>query len=245
MSAQNHFLPDTAQLEELLKKHHPKMMILNFPSNPTSATIQIGKLEEIVNLACKYQCVIAYDNAYSEIYYDEAHKPVSILQIPKAKEIAIETHSFSKTFSMTGWRIGFAVGNPKLIAALLRLKTNIDSGPLISVQEVASFGLKNYSSITNEMRAVYRERKDLCIEGLKKIGIEYFDPKATFFVWCRVPNGMPSMDFCKKLIKEQGLVVTPGIGFGSEGEGFFRLSLTVAKEQLISALDKLSQCIKS
>lgn len=239
--AENAFAPNPKELEELIKKHHPKYILLNFPSNPTSATVSRSVLTEIVSLARRHHTILVSDNAYSEMYFDEAEKPLSLLEIEGAKEIAIEFHSFSKTYNMTGWRIAFAVGNEKLIAGLLRAKTNIDSGPLLAVQEAAIYCLENSETLSEPIRAVYRNRKQILLEGLKGLGIEYLDPKATFFVWCKVPGKIPSMEFTKSLIEKVGLVVTPGMGFGKEGEGFFRLSMTVSEESLKDALARLKR----
>jgi LL-diaminopimelate aminotransferase len=167
------------------------------------------------------------------------------MEIPGAKEIGIEFHSFSKTFNMTGWRLGFAVGNPALVAGLLRVKTNIDSGPLLAVQEGGQFALKNYETLVPPLRDIYRERRTIALNGLKEMGIEFFSPDATFFVWAKVPKGKSSMEFTKELIQTQGLVVTPGIGFGEQGEGFFRLSLTVKNDSIVDALNRMKGYLRT
>ena len=237
LKAQNAFLPDVTDLERLMVQHQPKYLLLNFPSNPTSATCSRELLTQIVTLAKRHNVILGYDNAYSEMYFD--NKPISLMEIPGAKEIGIEFHSFSKTFNMTGWRLGFAVGAPELVAGLARVKTNIDSGPLLTVQEAGIFALKNYEQLVAPLRDIYRERREICLKGLKELGIEYFKPEATFFVWAKVPKGKSSMTFTKELIAQEGLVVTPGIGFGEQGEGFFRLSLTVSNKSILEALEKL------
>ena len=242
---ENQFLPDPARLEELLVKHSPKFMILNYPSNPTSACCPRKLLEEIVQLARKHNTIILYDNAYSEIYFDQKDRPCSILEIPGAKDIAIEFHSLSKSFNMTGWRLGYAVGNAKLVSALLKVKTNIDSGPLLAIQEAGAFALSQADEFTGEIRAVYARRRKQLLEGLVKLGIEYFPPAATFFVWARVPNAGSSMDFAKELIESEGLVVTPGIGFGKEGESFFRIALTVPESKIEEALRRLENFLRN
>ena len=242
---QNQFQPDLQELETLLLVHQPKYVLLNFPSNPTSAVCTRKVLTEIVALARKHGTILISDNAYSEMYFDRNERPLSLLEIPGAKEIAIEFHSFSKTFNMTGWRIAFAVGNPELIAGLLRVKTNIDSGPLLAVQKASEFALAHSEELCEPIRDLYRQRREIALSGLKSLGIEFFYPKATFFVWAKVPKQERSMDFTKRLIADQGLVVTPGIGFGQEGEGFFRLSLTVPKAQIEEALNRLERAIKS
>lgn len=171
-------------------------------------------------IARRHQVVLAYDNAYCEMYYDAANRPPSLLEIPGAKEVAIEFHSFSKTFNMTGWRLGFAVGNEKLVQALLKVKTNVDSGPLLAVQEAGIFALENAEVLCGPIRKVYEERREFLLSRLNRIGIEYCKPEASFFVWAKVPGGMPSMEFAKALISREGLVVTPGIGFGQPARAF-------------------------
>lgn len=237
------FLPDANQLEDLMRAHRPRYMVLNFPANPTSAVIPRARLEEIVGLARRYGVVILFDNAYSEIYFDAAQKPISVLEIPGAKEVAIEMHSFSKTYNMTGWRLGFAAGNPELVAGLLRAKTNIDSGPLLAVQDACTRILPRSDEFAEPIRQVYRERRQVLLDGLTRLGIEYFPPQATFYVWARVPNGQRSMEFTRHLIDKVGVVVTPGIGFGEHGEGYFRLALTVEPPQIVDALNRLESAL--
>lgn len=238
------FQPDLNELETLLLVHQPKYVLVNFPSNPTSATCSRAVMTEMVSLARKHHTILVSDNAYSEMYFDKKDRPLSLLEIPGAKEVAIEFHSLSKTFNMTGWRIAFAVGNPELIAGLLRVKTNIDSGPLLAVQKAAEFALANSETLAQPIRDLYFERREVVLKEMDRLGIEYFYPKATFFVWAKVPGKQASMEFVKGLISNQGLVVTPGIGFGAEGEGFFRLALTVPNAQLIEAMNRLEKALK-
>lgn len=244
MSADNGFVPELNELEDQMKEHKPRYMIANFPSNPTSATITREQLEGIVALARKHNVIILSDNAYAEIYFDDAHKPMSILEVEGAKECCIEFHSFSKTYNMTGWRIAFAVGNADLVAGLLQAKTNVDSGPLLSVQETAAWCLENYKELSDPIRKVYADRRTVLLDGLKRIGIEHHPLDATFFLWAKTPKGKPSLDMCKELIKDHGLVVTPGMGFGTEGEGFFRLAMTVDIPQMNECLQKLEDWVK-
>ena len=242
--AENGFVPDLIEIESLLVLHKPKYLLINFPCNPTSAVVDREFLSQLVFLARKYETILVSDNAYSEMYYDENDKPLSILEIPGAMDVAIEFQSFSKTFNMTGWRIAYAVGNSKLIAGLLRAKTNIDSGPLLAVQEASIYAMKNGKALTEPIREVYRKRRKIILEGLDSLGIKYLYPKATFFVWAQVPGGEPSMDFAKRLIEKEGLVVTPGIGFGKEGDKFFRLALTVPDSSLVDAINRLGRAIR-
>ncbi len=241
LKPENGFLPQAKQVEQLFLSHRPKYLLLNFPSNPTSVVCPKGTLEEIVYLAKKHSVILAYDNAYSEIYFDDKHRPASLLEIPGALDVAIEFHSLSKTFNMTGWRVGFVVGNPELIAGLIKYKTNIDSGPFLAAQDAGAFALDNAEMLTAPLRTVYLERMKIATRALGALGIEYVEPKATFYVWARVPGNRSSMEFTKALIESEGLVVTPGIGFGREGEGFFRLSLTTGEAQLKTAFERLGR----
>lgn len=238
--AEHGFLPDLTELEALLLKHSPKMMVLNFPSNPTSRVCPKEKLQELVNLALRHNTLLVYDNAYSELYFGDT-PPVSILEIPGARECAIEMHSFSKSYNMTGWRLGFATGNARLVAGLLKAKTNIDSGPLLAVQQAVAWLLESSETFSGPIRDLYRRRRDVLVQELNRIGIESLPCEATLFVWARVPGGMGSMQFATELIEKASLVVTPGIGFGAEGEGFFRMALTVPEEELKRAARRLEE----
>ncbi|MBI1859809.1 MAG: aminotransferase class I/II-fold pyridoxal phosphate-dependent enzyme [Deltaproteobacteria bacterium] len=244
LKAEHGFVPQAKQVEQIFLSQRPKYMLLNFPSNPTSVVCPRETLEEIVYLAKRHSVILAYDNAYSEIYFDEKRRPISLLEIPGAEDVAIEFHSLSKTFNMTGWRVGFAAGNPDLVAGLLKYKTNIDSGPFLAAQEAGAFALDQAEVITPPIRAVYAERLAYAKKALGKLRIEYLDPSATFYVWAKVPGNRSSMDFAIKLIEAEGLVVTPGIGFGKDGEGFFRLALTTDLANLKIAFDKLTRFLK-
>ncbi|MFM8313467.1 MAG: aminotransferase class I/II-fold pyridoxal phosphate-dependent enzyme [Deltaproteobacteria bacterium] len=241
--AENGFVPDLHELESLMVLHKPKYLLVNFPSNPTSAVVGRDFLTELVFLARKYETILVSDNAYSEMYYEDSDRPLSILEIPGAMDVAIEFQSFSKTFNMTGWRIAYAVGNSKLISGLLRAKTNIDSGPLLAVQEAGIYALKNGKVLSEPIRELYRKRKTIVVQGLDQLGIQYLKPRATFFIWAKVPGKETSMDFTKRLIENEGLVVTPGIGFGKEGEGYFRLALTVPDASLQDAIKRLGRAL--
>ncbi len=239
LRSENGFLPDLKELETLIQKHRPRLLFLNFPSNPTTATCSKHLLTQIVSIVKQYGVYLAYDNAYSEIYFGDENRPPSILEISEARDCAIEFHSLSKSFNMTGWRLGYAVGNSKILSALLRVKTNVDSGPLLSVQQGGIFALEHSDELIPQVIQPYIERRKLLVKELERLHIEFFSPRATFFVWAKVPGGRSSMAFCKTLIESQGLIVTPGIGFGSEGESFFRLALTVSSEKISEAMKRL------
>jgi len=241
LRADRGFLPDVGELESQMRQHKPKYCILNFPSNPTSVMCSRELMEKVVQLCKTYKVVLAYDNAYSEIYLNPAVKPFSVLEIPGAKDVAVEFHSLSKTFNMTGWRLGFATGNASLLQGLLKAKTHIDSGPLLSVQEVGAYALAHSDEISEPIRQVYRARAKVLHQGLKRIGIETVPSETTFFVWSKIPIKQTSMEFTKGLIDQEGLVVTPGIGFGAEGEGFFRLAMTVPENEIESSLSRLEK----
>ncbi len=218
-----------------------KMMFLNYPNNPTAATIDIGFLKEAVDFAKDNNIILCYDNAYSEITYDGYQAP-SILEVDGATDVAIEFHSLSKTFNMTGDRIGFAVGNKQLVAGLTKIKSQIDSGPPVYTQKVAVKALSTYTSnnppeFLKKNNQILQERRDLLVETLCKLGYKCDKPKATFYVWVNCKGD--SMKFATKLL-DVGVAVTPGIGFGKYGEGFVRITFTQPKERIIEACSRIA-----
>ncbi len=239
LKEENGFLPDLDTIPgDVLKR--TKLMFIGYPNNPTSATAEIEFYERVVELAKEYDFVVASDNAYSEICYD-GYKPVSFLEAKGAMDVGMEFHSLSKTFNMTGWRIGFAVGNRDVIAALGKVKTNIDSGIFQAIQVAGIYALDHAEELNKPIRSVFQERKDRMAAALKKAGFEFKEPKATFYFWVKVPEGYTSESFTRKLLEEKGIVVTPGNGFGEAGEGYFRISITSprveeAVERIESAL---------
>jgi LL-diaminopimelate aminotransferase len=224
--------------ENILKK--TKIMFLNYPNNPTSACATKDFYKDVVSLAKTYNFMVASDNAYSELYFDNK-KPISFLEIEGAKEIGVEFHSLSKTFNMTGWRIGFVVGNDEVIEGLGKVKTNIDSGVFQAVQEAGEKALNHEEEITPAIRGIYEERRTLVNEYLKKLGFSYKKPEATFYFWIKIDKD--SASFAKFLLEKCGVVVTPGIGFGKEGEGYIRLSITQDKERLKEAMKRISNAL--
>lgn len=234
---ENDFLPDLDAIPEGIRKK-AKLMFINYPNNPTSAVTEKWFFKEVVEFASKYNILVCHDAAYTEVSYD-GFKPPSFLEVDGAEEVGMEFHSLSKTFNMTGWRLGFAAGNNKAIAGLGKIKTNIDSGVFQAVQHAGIEGLKNYSLGMVERRKIYEERRNIFCKGLHEIGLKYHTPKATFYVWFEVPEGISSKDFASKLLTEAGIVVTPGNGFGKYGEGYIRVSITIRTERLVEAVERL------
>ncbi|MCX8040894.1 MAG: LL-diaminopimelate aminotransferase [Thermodesulfobacteriaceae bacterium] len=231
------FLPDLGSIpSNILQK--TKILWLNYPNNPTTSSASKEFFKEVIKLAKKYNFIVAHDAAYVEIYFETP--PPSILEIDEAKERTIEFHSLSKTFCMTGWRIGFAIGNSFLISALAKVKNNVDSGVFTALQEAGAFALENLESLTPSIRMTFKKRRDFLTEELKKLGFKFKIPSATFYLWVKTPENYSSQEFCKKLLNETGIVVTPGVGFGKYGEGYFRIALTVEEEKLKKALQRIS-----
>jgi LL-diaminopimelate aminotransferase len=222
LRASNGFLPDFARIE----RRGAKLIYLNYPNNPTSAMSGRALFSDACAFCSEGGIVLVNDAAYSEITYDRRFEPL----FPVAREKAIpyiEFFSFSKTFSITGWRVGFAIGSPEVIDALARIKTNIDSGAFGAIQEaVAVMMTDHFVPASERVRRVYGERKALLTKSLERTKLEFTPPEATFYFWIRTPDGRGSIEFCKILLEETGIVATPGVGFGEKGEGYFRLSLT-------------------
>ncbi len=226
----NKFLPDLEKIPKSVKKR-AKILYLNYPNNPTTVSAPRSFMEKAVKFCIKNKILLAWDNAYSEIYFDK--KPLSIFQVKGADKIALEFHSLSKTFSMTGFRIGWVCGNPKAINILAKVKSNVDSGIFRAVQDAAIIVLdKNLNYVTN-LRKTFAQRRKRLLQTLKEIGFQKFYSEATFYIWAKIPPSFKSsLDFSKYLIEEEGIVVTPGVGFGKYGEGFIRFALTVDKGEL-------------
>jgi len=235
----NGFLPSLGDINPEVALQ-AKLMWINYPNNPTAATVDVDFFREVVEFARRYNIVLCHDLAYSELSYDGYRAP-SLLQVEGAKEIAVEFHSLSKSFCMTGWRIGFAVGNKDLLGALKGVKTNIDSGVFQAVQEAGEEALRMGEELISRIREIYRRRRDFFVQGLKDLGWEVSLPRATFYLWIKVPENGSSFDFARTLLEKCGIVVTPGVGFGPSGEGYIRVALTVDEERLKEALDRLEK----
>jgi LL-diaminopimelate aminotransferase len=233
----NNFLPDlTAIPAEILDS--AKMMFLNYPNNPTGASATTAFFEEVVGLARQHNIIVCHDFAYSEMTFD-GYVPPSFLEVDGAKEVGIEFHSLSKTYNMTGWRIGFAVGNAQVIGGLGQIKSNIDSGIFEAIQIAGIEALEGDQGCLDEMRDIYTERRDVLVRGLHDLGLRMDIPKATFYVWIEVPSGQTSASFSQLLLEKIGIVATPGNGFGAPGEGYIRMALTVSKERLQEAVERM------
>lgn len=235
LKEENGFLPDIDSIpEDVCKK--AKLIFINYPNNPTSACAGTDFYKKVIEFANKHNIIVCHDAAYSEVYYEE--KPISFMEIDGAKEVGIEFHSLSKTYNMTGWRIGFAVGNKDILSGLGKVKTNLDSGVFQAIQEAGIVALKTEDSILKQIRNVYKERRDILYEGLKNAGFTLKKPAATFYLWVKVPNGK-SIDFVAKLLKEAEVLCTPGVGFGEHGEGYIRFALTQSKEKIKEAVERI------
>lgn len=230
------FVPEIRELDRRVTPR-TRLVWVNYPNNPTGATAPRSFYEELVAWAAGRDLLIASDAAYSELYYDEP--PPSVLQIPGARERTLEFHSFSKTFNMTGWRIGFAAGAAPLVDLLVRFKANVDSGAPQATQIAAAWGLSGLPAHGQALRAVYRERRDAVLDGLRALGCPVPTPGGAFFVWGRVPEGERSMDFVARVFEETGVLLTPGTGFGDGGEGYFRVALTSSVDVIRRALGKI------
>jgi LL-diaminopimelate aminotransferase len=219
-----------------------RLMFLNYPNNPTAATATRSFYEEAIRFARRNHLIICHDAAYSEIFFD-GERPVSFLEIPGAREVGVEFHSLSKTYNMTGWRIGFAVGNAAVLSALGKVKSNIDSGAFQAVQEAGMAAMSLDDSVVEGLRKIYQERRDVLVGGLSRIGLSVDVPKATFYVWIQVPKRKTSSGFSAELLNRAGIVTTPGNGFGKSGQGYIRMALTVPKARLVEAVKRLEDLI--
>ena len=219
-----------------------KLVYLNYPNNPTAAVAPREYLERTVEFCRRHSIVIAYDNPYVEVTFDGYVAP-SILEIPGAMDVAVEFHSLSKSFCMTGWRLGFAVGRPEIIAALGRVKNYVDTGAFLAVQVAGKAVLDRAESLVRPYVEQFRERRDAILPALRAQGFEPETPRATMYVWVPLPEGLPSAAFQKKALEEVGVVTLPGSGFGAGAEGFFRIALTVATPRLVEAAERLGKVL--
>ncbi len=240
LTEKNNFLPDLGEIpRSTLRK--TKLIFLNYPNNPTSAMAPVSFYKEVVQIAVQYNIIVCHDASYTEIYFGK--KPLSFMQVPGAKDVGIEFHSLSKTYNMTGWRIGFAVGNREVLAGLGKIKTNLDSGVFQAVQEAAIVALETEDSILSKIRMTYQERRDTLFNGLRKIGMHVTKPDATFYIWAKIPSRFDSMGFVKHLLNRAGVLATPGNGFGDAGEGYVRFALTAPVEKIQEAVERIEKIL--
>ncbi|MFC1940669.1 LL-diaminopimelate aminotransferase [Chloroflexota bacterium] len=238
LSEKNNFFPDFNSVPEYILKK-TKLLWINYPNNPTAAVADLDFFNRTVEFARRYELAVCHDGPYTEVAFDD-YQPVSFLQADGAKEVSVEFHSLSKSYNMTGWRIGMVVGNAAMIGALKILKSNLDSGIPQAIQYAAIKALNGPQDCIQEHNAIYQKRRDLVVEVLNKIGLKAGLPKASLYVWAKVPEGYTSAEFTTDLLEQVGVVVTPGAGYGRNGEGYVRLSLTIADAGLVKGLSRLA-----
>ncbi|MFC2021395.1 LL-diaminopimelate aminotransferase [Chloroflexota bacterium] len=236
--AENDFLPDYSSIPEDISQK-ARLLWINYPNNPTGAVADIEFFNRTVEFARRHDLLVCHDGPYTEIAFD-GYKTVSFLQADGAREVGVEFHSLSKSFNMTGWRIGMVVGNADMVKALKALKSNIDSGIPQAIQYAAIEALRGSQDCIQEHNDIYQKRRDLMVDMLNSIGLEAKPPKASLYVWVKVPEGYNSTDFATDLLEQVGVVVTPGLGYGQGGEGYVRLSLTIPDAGLVKGLSRLA-----
>lgn len=239
LTMESHFLPDLDAVPAAVAAK-ATLMYLNYPNNPTGATANLGFFERAVDFARKHDIVLCHDLAYSEVAFD-GYRPPSILQVQGAKDVAVEFHSLSKTYNMTGWRVGMAVGGQRLLENLRLVKMNVDSSQFGAIQETGAYALLSPQDDVEQRAKHYQARRDLLIAALQTKGLRPLVPRASFYVWVPTPEGYGSMDFAMHMLREIGVIVVPGIGFGEYGEGYVRFSLTVADHRLQEAVERIKQ----
>jgi LL-diaminopimelate aminotransferase len=239
LTAENKFIPDLEKIPADAARK-AKMLFINYPNNPTGAVAGKDFFEKAVNFARKNNLLLVSDLAYSEMGYD-GYKPSSVLEIPGAKEVTIEFHSLSKTYNMTGWRIGMAVGNREAVQALATIKSNIDSGAFKAIQFAAIEALSGPQTCVEESRKIFEERRNVLIDGLNSLGWKLERPKATFYMWIPVPKNETSASFTEKLLEKCGILVVPGSGYGPAGEGYVRMAITIPRERIAEAVQRMKE----
>lgn len=238
LTEENDFLPDLEQIPPEVARQ-AKLLWLNYPNNPTASVAGLDFFEEVVNFASRYNLAVCHDAPYTEVAFD-GYRPVSFLQVPGAKEIGIEFNSLSKSYNMTGWRVGMAVGNTRMIEVLRRIKSNLDSGISQAIQYAAIEALRGPQDCIEEHNRIYQRRRDLMVKALTEIGLKVSSPKASLYMWARIPQGYTSVEYATRLLDEAGVVVTPGTGYGEYGEGYIRLSMTTPDDKIEEGLARLS-----
>ena len=239
LEASNSFLPDLKKIS-LSARKKAKIIFINYPNNPTGACAGDDFYTQLIEFATKNKIIVISDLAYSEMAYD-GYKPRSLLEFPGAREVVIEFHSLSKTYNMTGWRVGWACGNAQLVAALAKLKSNIDSGIFSAIQLAGVAALEGPQDYLKDMCALYQQRRDTLVDGLNNLGWKVIKPKATFYVWIKIPPKTNSISFAGRLLQEANIVATPGVGFGQYGQGYIRMALTVSETRIKEALQRIKK----
>lgn len=239
LKKENQFLPDLDSIPTGVARQ-AKLLWINYPNNPTAAVANKEFFSKVIDFAHRHNVIVCHDAAYTEMGFDE-YRPMSFLELDGAKEVGIEFHSLSKTFNMTGWRIGMAVGNSELVAGLAQAKSNLDSGIFQAIQEAGIEALQLGDTLVEPIRKIYQERRDILVDGLRAVGLECDKPRATFYLWVTSPKGLSSAEFTAKLLDEAGVVTTPGNGFGAAGEGYVRFTLCVEKKNLKEVAERIRQ----
>mgnify|MGYP000167723427 CR=1 FL=1 len=238
VTEENGYMPDLEAIDAATLEK-ARIIFLNFPGNPTGAVASDEFFKSAIAWAKKHNILIAMDLAYSEVYYDN-EKPKSILEFEGGKDVAIEFHTLSKTFNMTGWRVGMAVGNQTAIQTLGKIKTNMDSGVFKAIQDTAIYALDHYEDFIPEQNKLFQERRDIVVEGLTRCGWDITPPKASYYIWTHIPSNYSSAQkFAIDLLEETGILVVPGTGYGERGEGYFRISITTPTDRLREAMKRL------
>jgi LL-diaminopimelate aminotransferase len=239
LDAKQGYRPDFTSISKE-KCQKAKLMFLNYPGNPTAATVEIDVFEEAVAFAKQHKIAVVHDAAYDLVTFD-GYKAPSILQAQGAKEIAVEFGSLSKSFNMTGWRIGYVAGNREIIQALSIVKSNTDTSQFLPIQKAAAEALRSDLSTVSVNNSAYNQRMETMLEALSAIGIQVEKPRGSFYIWAKVPAGYSSQKFSEKVLEEAGVIITPGNAFGPSGEGYFRISLSVPTERLNEAVNRIKQ----
>lgn len=239
---ENNFLVNFEEIDRKIA-NKARLLYINYPNNPTSASCNLKFFEKTREFAEKYNIIVCHDNAYSDVFFEPNEKPASFLSAKGAKDYGIEFNSLSKTFNMTGWRIGYAVGNKKVIESLGKYKTNVDSGIFNAVQYASIEALNNYEELVKQNIETYRKRREIIFESFDKTGIGYFHSDATIYIWAKVPKNYTSGTFTELLLNKANVVVTPGNAFGEYGEGYFRISITLPDGRLKEALERIKRVL--
>jgi LL-diaminopimelate aminotransferase len=242
LRAEEEFLLDLERLPASVLSR-TRLVYLNYPNNPTAAVAPLEYLERMVAICRKHDILLAYDNAYCDLTYDGYVAP-SIFEVPGARDVAVEFFSLSKSFSMTGWRLGWAAGRPELIGALTKVKSYVDTGPFLALQKAGALALDRAEELVAPIRALLSERRDAAVEALRNVGLAVPTPRAAMYLWVPLPAGVPSAGFTRRALEELGVVTLPGSSFGPAGEGYFRIALTVSPARLTEAVERLGRALE-